>query len=172
MAFRPTLNDYRSVGDPLIAADFLLLIPSIPGAADSRKISYKVVSTALPGTAIEQVPVEIGARKHNFAGRRTYSGTWSATLIETADASTRGDILNWISLARPYASGAGSYKNFYARTAELQVFDAANKMTISSVITGLFPLSLEDFTLEQSSNVIQYSVQFSFDEATETYGGS
>ncbi len=172
MAFRPQLNEYLSVGDPLISADFFLLIPFIPGSADPRKISYKVISTALPGSQIEQVPYEIGARKFNYAGRRTYSGNWTATLIETADGSTRGDLLRWMDIARPYATGAGTYKNQYSVSAELRVYDAGNRVAVASVIKGLFPLSIDDANLDQSSSVIQYSVQFSFDSTAEVYGSN
>lgn len=168
-AFRPSINEYKSVGDPLISADFLLLIPSIPGSPDPRRLMYKVISTSLPGSQIEQVVHEIGARKFHFAGRRMYSGTWTAQLVETSDGSTRSDLLNWMSIARPYATGNGTYKNQYAVDAELRVYDAANRLAISCVISGMFPLSVDDANLEQSSSILQYSVQFSFDEVYEDY---
>ena len=170
MAFRPTLMDYRSVGDPLLNCDWYLLIPNIPGASDTRRMSYKVVSTALPGTQIEQVTMEIGAKKFNFAGRRVYSGTWTATLVETADASTRGDLIRWMDMARPYAVGAGTFRSQYGQTAELRVYDAANNVAVSSVIHALFPISIDDTPLEQSSSIISYSVQFSFDAVDEIMG--
>jgi hypothetical protein len=169
MAFRPALNEYKSVGDPLMTSDFFLMIPFIPGSPDPRKLSYKVINTSLPGSQIEQIPYEIGARKFNFAGRRVYSGTWTAQLVETADASTRADLLRWMDITRPYASGNGTYKNQYSVSAELRVYDAANRVAVSSVIKGMFPLSIEDSNLDQSSTVLQYSVQFSFDEVDETY---
>ena len=170
MAFRPDLNAYKSVGDPLIAADFFLLIPFIPGSPDPRQLSYKIVSTALPGSQIEQVPYEIGARKFHFAGRRMYTGTWTATIAESSNGSSRGELLNWMNLARPYATGNGTYKSLYSVIAELRVYDAANRVAVSSVIKGLFPLNIDDTNLEQSSTIIQYPVQFSFDEVEEFYG--
>jgi hypothetical protein len=124
----------------------------------------------MPGSQIEQTPVEIGARKFHFAGRRIYSGQWTATLIETSNARTRSDLLNWMNIARPYASGNGTYKSVYGVMAELRVYDAANRVAISQIIKGLFPLSIDDTPLEQSSNAIQYTVQFSFDSVDEFYG--
>lgn len=170
MAFRPSLRDYQSVGDHLITADWYMLIPYIPGATDPRSMSYKINTTALPGTQIEQVASEIGARKFNFAGRRVYSGSWSATLIETANGSSRSDLINWMNLARPYATGAGSYKSQYAVTAEVRVYDAANRIAVLSTVYGLWPMSLDDANLDQASSVLQYNIQFSFDHATEEYG--
>ena len=170
MSFRPSMSQHRSVGDPLLSCDWYLLIPNIPGASDTRRMSYKVVSTALPGSQIEQVTMEIGAKKFNFAGRRVYSGSWTATLVETADASTRGDLLRWMDMARPYVSGAGTFRNVYGQTAELRVYDAMNNVAVSSVIHALFPITIDDTPLEQSSSIIQYSVTFSFDYADEVMG--
>lgn len=171
MAFRPQLQEYKSVGDPIMSGDFYLLIPTIPGSSDSRRMSYKIVSTNLPGSQIEQMQLEIGARRFNFAGRRTYSGSWNSTIIETADATTRADLLGWMNICRPYANGNGTYRNEYAQRAELRVYDAANNLAISQTILALFPLSVDDADLSQGSNILQYNVTWSFDEVIETYGG-
>lgn len=170
MAFRPSLRDYQSVGDHLITADWYMLIPYIPGASDPRSMSYKINSTMLPGTQIEQVQSEVGARRFNFAGRRLFTGTWNATLIETANGSSRADLINWMNLARPYVTGAGSYKSQYAVTAEVRVYDAANRVAVMSTIYGLWPMQIDDANLDQASSVLQYNIQFSFDRADEEYG--
>ena len=170
-SFRPTLQEYRSVGDPLLACDYYLMIPNIPGSQDPRAISFKFVSTSLPGTQIEQVSLEIGARRFNFAGRRKYSGTWTSTLIETANASTRRDLINWMNIARPYNSNIGTFRNEYAQTAEIRVYDAAQNLAISSTVLALFPLSIDDVSLEQSDSIIQYQVTWSFDSTEELIGG-
>ncbi len=164
------MQAYRSVGDPLLSCDWYLMIPNIPGASDPRKMSYKVVSTALPGSQIEQVQMEIGAKKFNFAGRRTYTGSWTATLVETADASTRGDLLRWMDLARPYTQGAGTFRSEYGQTSELRVYDARNNVAVSAVLHALFPITIDDTPLEQSSSIIQYSVTFSYDYVDERMG--
>lgn len=170
MAFRPSLRDYTSVGDHVITADWYMLIPYIPGSANPRTMSYKINTTALPGTQIEQLVSEIGARKFAFAARRVYTNTWTATIIETADGSSRSDIINWMNLARPYSTGAGSYKNQYAVTAEIRVYDAANRVAVLSEVHGLWPMQLDDASLDQASSVLQYSVQFSYDHVVESYG--
>lgn len=170
MAFRPTLNDYQSTGDVVITADWYMLIPFIPGAPDPRRISYKINSTALPGHQIEQVPVELGARKWHFGGRRVFQGSWTATLIETSDGSSRADLINWMNMCRPYRVGAGTYKNQYAVDAEVYVYDAANRISVLSIVKGLWPMQLDDAQLDQGgSTPLQYSIQFSYDEVVESY---
>lgn len=170
MAFRPTLRDYQSVGDPVITADWYMLIPLIPGASNPRALSYKVNTTSMPGHQIEQVPYENGARKWNFAGRRIFNGTWTATLVETSNGSSRGDLINWMNIARPYRSGNGAYKSQYGVMAELRLYDAANNIAVLQEIYGLFPLSIDDASLDQGSAVLQYSINFSYDEVLEYYG--
>lgn len=170
MAFRPHLNDYQSVGDPVITADWYMLIPFIPGAPDPRRISYKINSTALPGTQIEQVLLELGARKWAFGGRRVYQNSWTATLVETSDGSSRADLIRWMDMCRPYRNGVGSYKSQYGVDAELYVYDAANRISVMQIVKGLWPMQLDDASLDQGgSTPLQYSIQFSYDEVVEHY---
>lgn len=165
--FRPGLAEVQSLADPQLSYNWNILIPFIPGAADTRKLSYKAISTSLPGSEIEQVTLEHRVVKLQFAGRRIYSGQWSVTMFETRDLSTRDDLIRWMDLCRSYHGNTGSFKQTYAVTAELQLFDDTPKVNREIRLLGLFPLKIEDATLDSSSSILQYSINFSFDSLLE-----
>lgn len=169
--FRPGLQEIQSILDPLQAWNWNLLIPLIPGTADTRQISYKAISTTVPGSQVEQVPLETHGIKLNYAGRRVWSGTWNVTLVETRTASTRDSLLKWMDLARSWSGNSGSYKSVYGVTAELQLFDDLPQIIRSIRLYGLFPTQIDDASLEQSSSIVQYSCTFSYDW-TEEFTGS
>lgn len=168
--FRPGLLETSSVLDPLQQWNFNILFPNVPGSSDTRDLSYKITSSAIPGTQVEQVSVETHGIKLNFAGRRTWSGSWNCTMFETRINSTRTRLLNWMELARSWKNNSGSYKSQYAVTAELQLFDDIPTIARSIRVYGVFPQSIDDVSLDQSSAVISYSCTFSFDWSEEIEG--
>ena len=166
-AFRPGLQEVQSVQDPLMQWNWNILIPTIPGTGDTRDISYKAISTSIPSSSLEQVPLESHGIKLNFAGRRTWTGTWNVTMIETRTASTRDMLIKWMELARSWVNNSGSYKSRYGVMAELQLFDDIPTLVRSIVMVGMFPLEIGEATLDQSSGIVQYSVNFSYDYTDE-----
>ena len=168
--FRPGLAEATSVLDPLQQWNFNVLFPNVPGSSDTRDLSYKITASSIPGTTIEQAPVETHGIKLNFAGRRTWSGTWSCTLFETRTNSTRQRLINWMELARSWQNNSGSYKSQYAVTAELQLFDDIPNIARSVRVFGVWPTSVDDVTLDQSSSIVSYQVQLSYDYTREFEG--
>lgn len=168
--FRPGLSEATSVLDPLQQWNFNILFPTIPGSTDTRDLSYKITASTIPGTQIEQTSVETHGIKLNFGGRRTWQGTWSCTIFETRINSSRSRLLNWMELARSWSTNSGAYKSQYAVTAELQLFDDIPNIARSIRVFGVWPMSVDDVTLDQSNSVISYQVQFSFDYSEEYEG--
>jgi hypothetical protein len=64
---------------------------------------------------------------------------------------------------RSWNNNSGSYKSTYGVTGELALYDDLPQVVKSIRIRGLFPESVGDVALDQSSGVIQYSVTFSYD---------
>ena len=169
-AFRPGFTEIQSILDPLFTYNWNVLFPTIPGSDDTRELSYKAISSEIPSSQIEQVPLETKGIKLNFAGRRMYTGTWQVTFVETRTASTRDKFLKWQDIARSIVTNSGSYKSLYAVTAELQLFDDVPNLVRSIRLLGCFPTEVGTATLDQSSSIVQYACTFSFDipeESTE-----
>jgi hypothetical protein len=161
------ISDLESVKDPLQTWNWSLVLPNIPGSNFSRDLAIKCVSATIPGSSVEQVAVEAHGVKLNFAGRRQWSGTWTATFFETRDAKTREAFTGWLELMRSWTFNSGSYKSFYAVTAELALYDDLPQVVKSIRLRGLFPQSVDDVSLDQSSGVVTYSVIFSYDQAID-----
>jgi hypothetical protein len=140
-----------------------LTIPNIPGSSLSREVSYKALSTSIPGSKLEQVGLEAHGIKLNFAGRRQWDGTWNVTLVETRDSSTRDAFLAWQELARSWKANAGSYKSIYSTTVSLELYDDLPQVVREIKLFGVFPTSIDDVQLDQTGDIVRYSIQFSFD---------
>lgn len=160
---RTSLQNVQSVKDVLQTWNWDVFFPSIPGVADTRPFSYKMLSTSIPGFQVEQVPLEVHGVKLNFAGRRVWQGTWEATVVETRDASTRSLLVNWAEYQRSWKQNTGTYKQDYAVTAELVLYDDLPKEVSNILLIGAFPIQVGDANLDSQSGIVQYSVTFSYD---------
>jgi hypothetical protein len=160
---RTGITELESVQDPLQSWNWDLTLPNIPGTNLAREITIKCVSANIPGSSVEKATVDAHGISLNFAGRRRWSGTWEATFFETRNASTRQAFITWLELMRSWNNNSGSYKSTYGVTGELALYDDLPQIVKSIRIRGLFPESVGDVALDQSSGVIQYSVTFSYD---------
>lgn len=160
---RTSLQNVQSFKDVLQTWNWDVFFPTIPGAADTRPFSYKMISTTIPGGGIDQVGLEAHGVKLNFAGRRTWTGTWEVTVVESRDFSTRGLLVGWKEFARSWKNNSGSYKEDYAVTGELVLYDDLPKEVGNIWLKGMWPMTVGDATLDNTSGIVQYSVTFSYD---------
>lgn len=160
---RTHLQEMLSVADVLQTWNWDLTIPSIPGLADPREITYKCTSTSIPSSKVEQVALEAHGVKLNYAGRRTWDGSWTATFFETRLGTTRDAFINWMELMRSWQKNSGTYKSIYGVTAEIELYDDLPKIVRRIRLYGLFPTDVGEATLDQTSGIIQYNTTFSYD---------
>ena len=169
---RTSLQNVQSIKDILQTWNWDVFFPFIPGVADTKPFSYKMISTVIPGTTVEQVPLEAHGVKLNFAGRRQWSGSWEATVVESRDVSTRQILVSWMEFQRSWKNNTGSYKQDYAVTGELVLYDDIPTEVSSIWMYGMFPMTVSDPALDNSSGIVTYSVTFSFDYTEDkTPGG-
>lgn len=148
---------------PLQTWNFSVQLNIPVGLGSTRDMMYRCTSTSIPESSIEQVSVEAHGVKLNFAGRRTWSGTWNATFFEVRDASTRDTLIKWMELARSWALNSGTYKAQYASTAIVTLYDDLPQTAREVKMYGVFPTSIGDVSLDQSSGIINYNVTLSYD---------
>lgn len=164
---RPTLQQMMSVLDPLQAWGWSLSIPRVPGVADSRQLTYRAVSTSIPGTALEQVTWEAHGMKLRYAGKRSWDDTWEFQVIEARDCQTRDILLAWMDSARSWRGNDGGYKQDYSVPCVVELLDDKPSSVRELKMVNAFPTQVGQVTMDQSSTIVQYSVTLSFDTIEE-----
>lgn len=165
---RTTLQNMMSVLDPLKTFAWDLVLPRIPGTADTRPITFKCISTSIPGQGLEKVTWEGHGNRLHFTGRRIYDETWEATIIETRDAGTRESVIKWFEVSRSNKNTSGSYKSEYAVTGLLILYDDKNIPVRNIELVGVWVETMPSTQLDNSSGIIQYNVTFSIDMIDES----
>lgn len=166
---RTSLQDVRSLVDPLQTYNWDVIISAMPGTADSRTFTYKAQSTSIPGFMLEQVPVALHGVEVRYAGRANYSHSFQLTLIETRDMGTRNMLRRWQKLARDWQQNSGSYKNVYSTTIELVLYDDIPSEIATLNLIGCWPETVDDSSVDStSSGVVTTSVTFSYDYVDES----
>jgi len=165
---RTSLQDVRSLVDPLQTYNWDVIIPAMPGTGNSRTFTYKAQSTSIPGFLLEQVPVALHGIELRYAGRANYTHSFQVTLIETRDMGTRNMLLRWQKLARDWIQNAGTYKETYSTTIELVLYDDIPAEVANIKLIGCWPETVDDSQVDSSSSgVVTTSVTFSFDYPEE-----
>jgi hypothetical protein len=121
----------------------------------------------IPSPTIEPAMWEGNGMKLQYAGKLTYTNSWTADFIETRDSLTRDAFINWINIQRSWALNTGTYKSVYAVPVELALYDSMNQVTRSIKLVNAFPLTLGEPALDQSSGIVTYSTSWSFDLTEE-----
>jgi hypothetical protein len=160
---RSSLQQMLVVADPTQTWQWGITVPRIPGLDNSRELSVRAVSSIVPSPTIEPTSWEGNGMKLNYAGRVTYSGTWNASFIEDRTALTRNAFINWIAIVRSWNLNTGTYKSVYAVPVELALYDSMNQVSRSMKLVNCFPTTLGEPALDQTSGILTYDVQFSYD---------
>jgi hypothetical protein len=105
---RTSLADVSSVADPATSWNFDLFLPSIPGSSDTRALTYKCMTSALPAFSMDRVSVPLHGIELVYAGRKTYSHSFSTTFMESSDWSTRSQFYAWAENTRSWVNNTGS----------------------------------------------------------------
>jgi hypothetical protein len=85
-----------------------LNFPNDAKAADATgsRSRFMVKSAALPGQAIDEVPIEYRGRTLYVAGDRTFE-TWTTTIMNDEDFEVRTDIEKWMNLINSMRDNVG-----------------------------------------------------------------
>lgn len=161
---RTSLADVRSLPDPLFTYNWDIVIPNMPGTSNSRSFTFKAMSTSIPGKLLEQTPVNLGPAELRYAGRENNSHAWACTIHETRDVGSRDMLRRWQSLARNNRANTGTYKEIYATTADLILYDDIPLEVRRIKMYGLWPETIDDSTLDRASAAVTIQVTFSYDD--------
>ena len=161
---RTSLQNVQSLPDPLQQYNWDIIIPNMPGTADSRSFTYKAQTSSIPGSMLESVPIALHGVELRFAGRRNYSHSLPVTLIETRDVGTRDQMMGWMNLSRNWLTNTGSYKNVYSTTIEMVLYDDIPNVVKTIQLIGGWPETVDDTSMDSSqSGAVTTSITFSYD---------
>lgn len=161
---RSSLQNVASLQDPAQSWNFDLFLPSIPGSSDTRDLTFKCMSTDLPGASLDVVKVDLHGVTLNFAGRATYTHTMQVIFLETADYSTRDKFIKWRESIRSWANNTGTLAATYKCNAQLVVYNDLPQVTRTCNVYGMWPETIADVPLNGAeSNAVTLTITFSFD---------
>jgi hypothetical protein len=164
---RTSLQDVRALPDPLLTYQWDVIIPTMPGTPNSRSLTFKALSAVIPGSMIEQVPVNLGAVEVRYAGRENNSHAFPMTIHETRDVGTRDMLLRWKKTARDNQNNTGNYKSVYSTSVELALYDDTNAVTRRIRLIGAWIETLDDAPLDRNSAAVSISCTLSYDDFEE-----
>lgn len=161
---RSSLNDVLSLTDPAQTWNWDIFFPTIPGASNTRELTFKAMTTSIPSAMLEEVPVELHGVSLRFAGRATFNHSFSVQFLETRNHDTREIFSNWREIARSWQNNSGSYASAYKVNIDLALYDDLPQIVRTIRMYGVWPQSIDDISLDGgSSGIVQVGVTFAFD---------
>lgn len=161
---RSSLFDAQAVADPAQSWNFDLFLPAIPGSSDTRALTWKCMSTGLPGFSFDKVTVPLHGTELVYAGRKIYSHSFQSVFMEAADWSTRSQFYVWSESIRSWINNSGSFASAYKVNAQLVVYNDLPQVTRTVNVMGMWPEQVADVPLDGSnSNLVSLDITWSFD---------
>lgn len=160
-----TLTDVVGLPDPMLNDNFELIFPRIPGSNDDgRNFRLQCKSGVKPGMTIQEVEIELFGHKVKHAGRKTFSGTMSVSFVESRDGRIITSLEDWAESVRGTDSQHGTFKEEYAITATLVIYDQTGDAALTYTIYGVWPTEVPEYTFDGSGGSnITADCTFSYD---------
>ena len=161
---RSSLQNVLSLPDAAQSWNYDLFLPTIPGSSNTRDLTYKCMTTDMPGAMLDKVDVPLHGVNIVQAGRATFSHTLSATFMEAVDWSTRTAFVNWRESIQSWQNNTGSPSAAYKVNASVVVYDMVPSVVKTCQIYGLWPVSIAEVQLNGGeTTLVQLTIEFSYD---------
>ena len=146
-----------------------LTFPLIGDAAGvAEKYTFMARAAQLPGSTVNQVPVNYFGRELKFAGNRTFP-EWTVTVINDEDFMVRKAFERWMSgmnshvgnrRIESFAKGDGGYQ----QDGSVNQFGKTGGIIKAYRFVGMFPIDLSPIDLDWGANdtIEEYSVTFAY----------
>jgi len=161
---RSSLYDAQAVADPAQSWNFDMFLPAIPGSSDTRALTWKCMTSGLPGFNLDRVTVPLHGVELIYAGRKVYSHSFNSTFMEASDWSTRSQFYAWSEATRSWINNSGSFASAYKVNAQLVVYNDLPQVSRTITVYGMWPAEVNEVELDGSaSNLITLNITWSFD---------
>lgn len=165
---RSSLYDAQAVADPAQSWNFDLFLPAIPGSSDTRALTWKCMSTGLPGFSIEKVAVPLHGVELQYAGRKTFSHSFQSVFMEASDWSTRSQFYSWSEATRSWINNSGTFASAYKVNAQIVVYNDLPQVSRTINVWGMWPEQVADVALDgANSTLVTLDITWSFDYVTD-----
>ena len=166
---RTSLQNVLSLGDPAQSWNFDFFLPIIPGSSDTRDLTYRCMTSDLPGSQLEALDVALHGVQVPYAGRRMFTQTMSVTFLETVDWETSRKFVRWHEIARSWRMNSGSGSAVYWATGQMVLYNDSAEVARTIQINNIFPENVQEAQLDgSSSQAIQLSLTLRYTDWQET----
>lgn len=167
---RTSMQNVKALADAAQSWNFDLFFPSIPGSpVPAQNLTYKCKTSAVPGSSLNIVPIELHGVKKQEAGNAIYEHTMNATFLETIDYTTMAAFRGWRNFMRSWRDNTGTNSSEYKVNLEMDLYDNAGAIVRTVILVGAFPTAIAEVAYSGSeANAIEVSITFSFDYISDS----
>ena len=133
----------------------------------SIKYNFMCRTAQLPGSTVNQVPVNYFGRELKFAGNRTFT-EWTVTIINDEDFVVRNAFELWMSRLNSHVANLRA-PNFvspanYQQDGFVTQFGKAGDIIKAYKFVGMFPIDITPIELDWGANdtIEEYAVTFAY----------
>jgi hypothetical protein len=157
------IEEIRGLADPLRQYQFNMIVAN-PYFIDTRELTLRCSATSIPGFTQAKTSVILAGHEVHYAGRRTYSGTWSCTVLEGVNFSIYQGLRQWMNRQWETRSGRQFDKTQYETTAILEQLGNQRNVVSRHRIIGLFPEEVPEVPFStESSEAVSLDLTWSYD---------
>ena len=146
--------------------------PFGPGGNADRKFTFLCRAAQLPGSTVNQIPINYFGRELKFAGNRTFT-EWTVTIINDEDFTVRNTMENWLSsinshvgnVREPTSLSPENYQLNANITQYSKIGPNANNNGIKKYkFIGMFPIDLSPIEMDWGANdtIEEFAVTFAY----------
>ncbi len=131
------------------------------------KYNFMCRTAQLPGSTVNQVPVNYFGRELKFAGNRTFS-EWTVTIINDEDFVVRNAFELWMSKLNSHVANLRDSNYIspatYQQDGIVRQFSKAGDILKRYKFVGMFPIDITPIELDWSANdtIEEYAVTFAY----------
>jgi hypothetical protein len=162
---RTGLQDVSGIPDPALTWNFDLFLPAIPGSSNTSQLTYRCMSTGLPGSEMDRVDVQLHGIHLVRRGRRNWSHSFTSTFLEAVDWNTRNQFFNWMESAQSWVNNTGSPSSVYLVNGQIVVYTDAPAVAKTVQVMNMWPQQINDVELDgaQGGSHVSLQITWSYD---------
>jgi hypothetical protein len=166
---RTSLQDVSAIPDPALPWNYDLFLPAIPGSPDTRQLTWRCMSTGLPGSEMDRVPVALHGIELIRRGRRNWSHTFNTTFLEAIDWNTRNAFFNWMENAQSWKLNTGSPSTVYMVNGQIALYTDQPQVAKTVQVMNMWPQAIADVALDgaQGGAHVSLEITWSYDWTEE-----
>ena len=133
----------------------------------TEKFTFMARAAQLPGSTVNQIPVNYFGREIKFSGNRTFP-EWTVTIINDEDFRLRNAFEKWMHGLNSHVTNTrgASFQNSldYQQDAVVTQFGKAGNIIKQYSLIGMFPIDVSPIELDWGSNdtIEEYAVTFAY----------